>query len=61
LGFIAAELVLLGLIAFIYAIGRAHRWHERWIDYRLLAEYLRQLSFLMPLGPSELSSPHLPK
>lgn len=61
LGFIAAELVLLGLIAFIYATGRSHRWHERWIDYRLLAEYLRQLFFLMPLGPGELSSPHLPK
>jgi hypothetical protein len=60
-GFIFAELVLLGLIAFIYGIGRARRWHERWIDYRLLAEYLRQLFFLIPLGPGELSAPHLPK
>lgn len=50
LGFIAAELVLLGMIAFIYAIGRAHRWHERWIDYRLLAEYLRQSFFFDALG-----------
>jgi len=61
LGFIVAELGLLGFIAFLYFIGRAHRWHERWIDYRLLAEYLRQLFFLIPLGPGELSSPHLPK
>jgi hypothetical protein len=61
LGFIFAELVLLAWIAIIYGIGRARRWHERWIDYRLLAEYLRQLFFLIPLGPGELSSPHLPK
>jgi hypothetical protein len=60
-GFIVAEFVLLIMIGSIYWIGRKHRWHERWIDYRLLAEYLRQLFCLMPLGPGELSSPHLPK
>jgi hypothetical protein len=60
-GFIGAEFVLLVLIGGIYWIGRRRRWHERWIDYRLLAEYLRQLFFLIPLGPGELSSPHLPK
>ncbi len=60
-GFIGAEFVLLVLIGGIYWIGRKRRWHERWIDYRLLAEYLRQLFFLIPLGPGELSSPHLPK
>lgn len=59
--FIVAELVLLVSIVIVYAVGRARRWHERWIDYRLLAEYLRQLFFLIPLGPGELSSPHLPK
>jgi hypothetical protein len=60
-GFILAELLLLGWIAGIYWFGKTHRWHERWIDYRLLAEYLRQLFFLIPLGPGELSAPHLPK
>ena len=59
--FIVSELVLLITVAMVYYYGRAHRWHERWIDYRLLAEYLRQLFFLIPLGPGELSSPHLPK
>jgi hypothetical protein len=59
--FIGAELALLIAIVIIYAVGKARRWHERWIDYRLLAEYLRQLFFLIPLGPGELSSPHLPK
>jgi hypothetical protein len=59
--FIAVELGLLITIAKIYSVGRKRRWHEKWIDYRLLAEYLRQLFFLIPLGPGELSSPHLPK
>jgi hypothetical protein len=60
-GFVILELVFLGAIFVIYEIGKRRRWHERWIDYRLLAEYLRQLFFLIPLGPGELSSPHLPK
>jgi hypothetical protein len=59
--FILGELGLLITIAWIYHRGRKRRWHEKWIDYRLLAEYLRQLFFLIPLGPGELSSPHLPK
>jgi len=59
--FIAVEIALLFAIWRIYKRGRSHRWHERWIDYRLLAEYLRQLFFLIPLGPGELSAPHLPK
>jgi hypothetical protein len=61
LRFNLTELALLFSIGFVYWIGRRRRWHERWIDYRLLAEYLRQLFFLVPLGPGELSSPHLPK
>jgi hypothetical protein len=61
LTFILLELALLAAIPTIYVIGRRRRWHEKWIDYRLLAEYLRQLFFLIPLGPGELSSPHLPK
>jgi hypothetical protein len=59
--FIGLELGFLAAIFIIYVIGRKRRWHEKWIDYRLLAEYLRQLFFLIPLGPGELSSPHLPK
>jgi hypothetical protein len=59
--FMCAEFGLLAFILIIYGTGKKGRWHERWIDYRLLAEYLRQLFFLIPLGPGELSSPHLPK
>lgn len=30
-----------------------HRWHERWLDYRTLAERLRCLRYLQPLGLSD--------
>jgi hypothetical protein len=59
--FALGEVLCLSVILAIYMLGRRRRWHERWIDYRLLAEYLRQLFLLIPLGPGELSSPHLPK
>jgi hypothetical protein len=56
----AIELLALWSIVRIYRKGRKGGWHERWVDYRLLAEYLRQMFFLTPLGPGELSSPHIP-
>ena len=31
-------------------IGGKRRWHERWLDYRSVAERLRSLRFLYPLG-----------
>lgn len=58
--FTVIEIMLLGSIAFLYNFGRKRGWHQRWIDYRLLAEYVRQLFFLIPIGPGELSSPHVP-
>lgn len=42
-----------GVIACIFALvygARRGRWHERWMDYRLLAETIRQVRFLVPLG-----------
>ena len=47
---IICELTLIVLIIAITAVGNLNRWHERWIDYRLLSEQLRQLRFLAPLG-----------
>lgn len=47
---IICELTLIVLIIMITAVGNLKRWHERWIDYRLLSEQLRQLRFLAPLG-----------
>jgi len=47
---IGAELVVvIGIIALI-VLGNRGRWHERWMDYRLTAELVRQLRFLIPLG-----------
>jgi hypothetical protein len=37
-------------------------WHERWTDYRLLAELIRELRFMVPLGggrPLPRIPPHL--
>lgn len=47
---IICELTLIVLIIAVTAVGNLKRWHERWIDYRLLSEQLRQLRFLSPLG-----------
>lgn len=49
----APALTEFALIAFILAItwhGRRKRWHERWLNYRQLAELLRQYCYLSPLG-----------
>lgn len=45
-----------GLILAIIAMvgwGRRRQWHERWLDYRALAEALRHLRILAPLGQYE--------
>jgi hypothetical protein len=46
IGEFAILVVILGLLR----LGRAHRWHEHWMEYRLLAEMIRQLRFQIPLG-----------
>jgi hypothetical protein len=46
-------LVTFGLLALnwvLYMLMAHRHWHERWIDYRSLAEELRHLAFLWPLG-----------
>ncbi|HEU4589137.1 MAG TPA: DUF4231 domain-containing protein [Gemmatimonadales bacterium] len=47
---IRLELALILLILVITLQSRRRRWHERWLDYRLLAEQLRQLDFVSRLG-----------
>jgi hypothetical protein len=47
---IFGQLVVTALVLFDAAIGAKRRWHERWLDYRLIAERLRCLLFLHPLG-----------
>lgn len=49
-GFAWSEgVTVLALLAFLRT-GRARRWHDRWLDYRLLAELVRELRILLPLG-----------
>jgi hypothetical protein len=43
---IGIELVLIALILLNTVYGNRRRWHERWLDYRHLAEELRHLRFL---------------
>jgi hypothetical protein len=47
---IFGQMLVTGLVLIDAAIGAKHRWHQRWLDYRLLAERLRCLRFLHPLG-----------
>ncbi|MDJ0824575.1 MAG: hypothetical protein QNJ16_03630 [Rhodobacter sp.] len=49
---VAAELAVLGAIFWLIRRGREERWHEKWMEHRLLAEILRHLSFLAYLGAS---------
>jgi hypothetical protein len=45
-----AELAILVAIVHLYRQAHVWRFHERWIDYRTLAERLRHLAVLWPLG-----------
>jgi hypothetical protein len=48
--YVAAELLVIGIIIGTVWRGRHARWHERWIDYRALAENLRHGRFLAFAG-----------
>lgn len=48
--FITAEVIVICLIIVLTWFGRHRRWHERWIDYRTLAEQLRMVRFNCLLG-----------
>lgn len=45
-----AELAIISSILLITWLGHRFRWHEKWLDYRLLAELFRQHAVLEPLG-----------
>jgi hypothetical protein len=51
---IAELLIITAIVAFTVA-GRKLRWHEKWIDYRILAERIRQIRILSPLGGKGVS------
>lgn len=48
--FAVFELVLLGAILTITAVGQKRRWHGRWFETRRVAEYLRHAPLLLCLG-----------
>lgn len=48
--FISAEVAVICIIIGLTSYGRRRRWHERWIDYRTLAERLRLARFSCLLG-----------
>lgn len=50
------ELAVIGAILGLTMWGKHRRFHERWIDYRLLAEQIRHLTFLWPLGVTSVSA-----
>ena len=47
---ILGEFAMLSAIVGLLVVGRSRRWHERWMEYRVLAELIRELRFLIPLG-----------
>ena len=50
--------VILGILGLTFW-GKRRRFHEKWIDYRLLAEQVRHLAFLWPIGATS-SAARLP-
>jgi hypothetical protein len=48
--FAAAEFLLLAAILAITSLGQRERWHDRWLETRRVAEYLRHSSVLLALG-----------
>lgn len=47
---VLVELMLISLILWTVQRGKQERWHQKWIDYRALAERLRHACFLARLG-----------
>ena len=54
------ELLAILLILFLVFRGRRGRWHQRWLDYRLLAEIIRHQRLIAHLG-GERASPKIPE
>jgi len=47
---ISLEVIVILHVLFLTLRGKKNRWHERWIDYRQLAEQLRHLRYLYLSG-----------
>ena len=49
-GVVSAEFVIIVAILATWYYGNKLQWHRRWLDYRRLAESLRHMRILAPLG-----------
>jgi hypothetical protein len=47
---VALELAAIFVILALILQGRRRRWHERWLDYRIVSELVRHLRLVAPLG-----------
>ena len=59
---IASEFGILMLLVVLLRLSSMRRWRQRWLEYRVLAELVRQLRLLIPLGggrPVPRTPPHL--
>jgi hypothetical protein len=56
--FVLLELIIIGFVLGIVIVGRWWLWHERWLQYRALAENLRHARFLAFV--SEFGRIHVP-
>ena len=57
--FVIGECIVIIWILAIVGFGRWRKWHERWIDYRLIGELVRHVRLVVPLGGGR-SFPQLP-
>ncbi|MBT3383931.1 MAG: hypothetical protein HN778_21000 [Prolixibacteraceae bacterium] len=48
--FVILEILVLFLLLFIYFRSRAKKWQTRWINYRIVAELIRQLKITASIG-----------
>jgi hypothetical protein len=59
---VTMELVMILFIFLVISLGRRKIWHGRWLNYRLVAELIRHIRFVAPLGaghPIPRLSPYL--
>ena len=47
---VLAELAIIFAILLTWYLGQRRQWHRRWLEYRRLAECLRHMRILGPLG-----------
>ncbi|HEY1447692.1 MAG TPA: DUF4231 domain-containing protein [Caulobacteraceae bacterium] len=56
------EVIILVLMVGMPILARRRRWHQKWLEYRVLAELVRELRILVPLGgarPPPRTAAHL--